>query len=520
MSEEVKDVAENEDDALLSDLENNPAPEEADTPEAPASPQAAAPVAAAPAAQVDVPEEEPVEAAAHAEVAPPVAPAPQKTPQQIGAEKTNDDLQYWQDREKGLIHPKTASELFHEKSTLGKLGTLFGLMISGAGSGLAHQPNALMEMMNKELDRDLEGQKASKENAMNYYRLQQSHDMNQAQIGKVNAETMYQTLLTAGIPADIALKTAQAANVQAEAALAPVKAQHMRAEMGLTGQQTTALGAKNKMLIESVNYFQDILNKLPDGPQKANGQNFINTTFKPAVMGEVQSNNERAGAATVLGEAAKNKETPAVDLPKMNAMIQLGKQFPEHPMAMNGSEASEANKEAAEVMDNRTIAKMYDDSFKKLDQAALAGRLNDQFRKAELSTLGAEIARATAGRFNANEAAAQASGMFPSATDWGGSRNEKYRKAMQYFQGQEAATPTLDRFKLKTPFPDYKYDGGKKKPKETSASAATTATDPKTGQKLILKGGQWVPEKAAANPSPSVGPRASSPPSGAARGLE
>ncbi len=490
------------DDALVKDLEDVPTEEEVSTPEepaaetpdveapvAPAAAQPAAPVVQQPAAPAEIPE---------AEEQPPVVP---KTPQQIGAERTQQDLQFWEDAEKGRVHPKTMADMFHEKGTLGKMGTLFGLMLAGAGSGLAHQPNALLEMMNKELDRDLDAQKHSKENAMNYFRLQQAHDINQAQIAKVQADTMYQTLVAAGIPAEVALKTAQAANLQAEAALAPIKGQHMKAEMGLTGQQTTALGAKNKMLIQSVNYFQDILNKMPDGPQKENGLNFINTTFKPAVLNEVQSNNERAGAATVLGEAAsganaKPKEKPPVDLGRMNAMVQLGKQFPEHPMAMSPGEASEANKEAATVTDNRVIAKMYDDSFKKLDQAALGGKLNKQFRDAELSTLGAEIARATAGRYNQAEAASQANGMFPAATDWGGARKEKYRKAMDYFKGQEAATPTLDRFKLKSPFPEYQF-GGEKAKKETRATAEKRAVNAE-GEEMVFRDGKWSKDSSKA----------------------
>ena len=58
----------------------------------------------------------------------------------------------------GHITPKTYHDLFSknadgsDRGTLSKIGMIFGLMLGGAGSGLTHQPNAALGMMNK-LDR-------------------------------------------------------------------------------------------------------------------------------------------------------------------------------------------------------------------------------------------------------------------------------------------------------------------------------------------------------------------------------
>jgi len=69
-----------------------------------------------------------------------------------------------QDLQNGHIQPKTFATMYKNEGTLSKIGTLFSLLLSGAGSGLAHQPNALLEMMNKEIDRDFEAQKQTKAN--------------------------------------------------------------------------------------------------------------------------------------------------------------------------------------------------------------------------------------------------------------------------------------------------------------------------------------------------------------------
>lgn len=92
-----------------------------------------------------------------------------------------------QDLMNGHIEPLTYQGLFAKKDTPAKIGTLFGLLLSGAGSGLAHQPNMVMDMMNREIQNDLVAQQHSKENSINYLRLAQQHETNKANIGQTNA---------------------------------------------------------------------------------------------------------------------------------------------------------------------------------------------------------------------------------------------------------------------------------------------------------------------------------------------
>lgn len=118
-----------------------------------------------------------------------------------------DEARAWsQDLSDGHIEPETYQSLFDKKDTLGKIGTLFGMMLSGAGSGLAHQPNMLMEMMNKEIDRDLDAQKTSSTNRQNYIKLAQAHDLNKANILATQAGARLTDAQTAQIRQEAGIK--------------------------------------------------------------------------------------------------------------------------------------------------------------------------------------------------------------------------------------------------------------------------------------------------------------------------
>lgn len=110
------------------------------------------------------------------------------TPQEVSQNMKADDMAWAHDLANGHITPKTYSDLFAKKDTLGKIGMVFGMLLSGAGSALAHQPNALMELMNKEIERDLESQKTSKSNALNFIQLNQQHELQKAQISGMKIE--------------------------------------------------------------------------------------------------------------------------------------------------------------------------------------------------------------------------------------------------------------------------------------------------------------------------------------------
>lgn len=100
------------------------------------------------------------------------------------AEQLMSEDKAWQnDLNNGHIEPKTYESMFASKDTLGKIGTIFGLMSSGIGSGLTGKSNMLMDMMDNTIKNDLEAQKASKSNALSFKNLAEQHLMNQANIG-------------------------------------------------------------------------------------------------------------------------------------------------------------------------------------------------------------------------------------------------------------------------------------------------------------------------------------------------
>jgi hypothetical protein len=105
---------------------------------------------------------------------------------------------FTQDLSNGHIEPKTYQQLFNEKSLPGKIGTLFGLMISGAGSGLTHQPNAVMKMMDTEIANDLDAQKQSKTNAQNFLKINNETMMNRAKIQNLGQSTAKEKIETQG----------------------------------------------------------------------------------------------------------------------------------------------------------------------------------------------------------------------------------------------------------------------------------------------------------------------------------
>lgn len=108
--------------------------------------------------------------------------------QQVNNHLMTEDKAVQSDINAGHIQPKTYHDLFAEKGTLGKIGTIFGLMMGGAGSGLTGEPNMLLEMMDKTIQRDLESQKDSANNRMNLLKVNQQALANQANVNLTEAQ--------------------------------------------------------------------------------------------------------------------------------------------------------------------------------------------------------------------------------------------------------------------------------------------------------------------------------------------
>jgi len=168
----------------------------------------------------------------------------------------------------GVIKPQTMQDLYGKKDTLGKIGTLFGLMLSGIGSGLAGQPNAVLEMMKSEIQNDLDAQKESAKNKQNLFRLNFENQLTKANIELAGANT------------ELARKNAEIAATE------------------LT---------KNQLMLGVLNNALGQINKLPNGsPQKQAGLQTL-STMSQAVDQEIQLGNTRASQQMTDEEAMFNK---------------------------------------------------------------------------------------------------------------------------------------------------------------------------------------------------------------------
>ncbi len=406
-----------------------------------------------------------------------VAVQGRRPPPTTAQELDNEDALYAQDLARGHIKPETVQGLFGKQDTMGKVGTLFGLLVGGAGSGLAHQPNVIMSMMQKEIDNDMEAQKASSEGAQNFLRLSHEHERNKADIGKIGADTELTKAQTGAVPSEIALRGAQQHNYEADTKLKSAEA------------------AKSKVQLTIMQSLYDNANKIPPGPGRDNYLNTLNNTVKPAVMSDISQRNQKVAGqlearsairGDLLRDAPQDTSGSGVDFDKLSRLQNLAGTATFAgvpgmiPGAMNEGAVAAANEEAKKVAENRAIMKMYSDAYNRLDQSFAAGTLNQNTRNAEIASLSAQIAQQF-GAPTEREFHRIADGLFPGPTDWGRAREAKFNHGMEQFHANEANTPTLDRFKLKTPFPAYAREKTKGK---NEASKEPKKDEPKEQYKV------------------------------------
>lgn len=118
--------------------------------------------------------------------APEVAPQPE--PVIVPTVKASDIIAEGQnirhDLATGQIKPETFNSMYAKKDTQGKIGTLFGLLVGSMGAGLSKQPGLIIDMMDKEVQRDFDAQKENAKNAQNFVSLQQKQQVTDGQLKK------------------------------------------------------------------------------------------------------------------------------------------------------------------------------------------------------------------------------------------------------------------------------------------------------------------------------------------------
>jgi hypothetical protein len=406
----------------------------------------AAPVQPTPEASAPMPDQSGVSPSNMGQGQPPV---PEKTTAQIAQEMNDHDLALQRDLAMGAIKPKSYADLVGP-GLMGRIGTFFGLLVSGAGAGLTHQPNALLGMMDKEIERDIDRQKTEKTNAQNWYKLHFEHQAQQA-AAMAAAASGYANTTTGDL------------NVLRMKDLNP---------KDLDLSATNA--AKNSIFLLSIQDQQDAINQMPPGPLREARQRVLDQTVKPAALFQIQQNNEttanKLGTAKALRKAAQ-PDPFTIDRSKIEALKTQSRKSGSlnNAQQFDNSDYSQALDDAKHLENNRQAAKIYVDVTKKLVNRPLGGALNQRDYDALTQQAKAKIDTLLGGSSKID-----IENMFPSWKDLGGNigraRQDKFESMMELFKKNEV-TKILDAHPdIKGKFPEFESpfpkEKGKTVPKE------------------------------------------------------
>lgn len=446
--------------------------------------------------------EEPAAQAPAAMKQEPKKPDPLKlAPEQEAAAKTAETLKYAQDLNFNHIQPKTYADLYNNKSTMGKIGTIFGLLVAGAGAGLTHQKNAVIEMMDNQIKNDLEAQKTDQSNKQNWYKISLEHVRNTALNELTNSETLNN------------LDDHQ-------------KKLYINGTLGITKDEATA-NAYHVMAMNQIQEQQLNINRMPPGPTRDNAQAKLNdmaqglqkkiyddylgiATKKQNLMSEVMKNGSGGtkpfNPPPAKGPADPNIYYSAVNDDKLNKAINIGKVAPEAPGAIPPGEVQTIMDEKKKLESHRDVYANAEKAFKILDQIKNSGQVPSagalsgisMLIGASLGSLGGPIGTAAGGGAGKvlGEGAAHgareyyerlrnvvmdsligqldpnkgnderkriAESMMPSWTDDAKSRALAHKELYQQFASSpNEKAPNLDRYGLKTKMPQYEYNPGER----------------------------------------------------------
>jgi hypothetical protein len=308
-----------------------------------------------------------------------------------------------------------------------------------------------MAMMDKQISNDLEAQKATKAGAENFLRLAQAHQLQQAQISQMGKQGQ--------------LTEAETKNQLVEA------------------QQKAFALAQSHMMLSSYHDLVQQTNKMPEGPAKQAQLQRLGLVYQ-ATLGKIANVNDMAaGAAAYYGMAQNGMNggtgsqapTSPVNYGKMNQLERASQM--KLPGAPTEADMGNMTTEAKTVETARSLRDSYNNSFDKLNQMALAGKLSPNQRDAYVTELAAKIGQATGS--TAADAHKEADAMFPQPNDWGNTRNVKRSQGQKFFDNMEAATPTLNRFGLKNP-PKAQQQQSAPPEQRTTKSGRVGLYDPKS----------------------------------------
>lgn len=426
-------------------------------------------------------------------------------------QKIADTLGFAQDMSMGHIQPKTYHDLYNDKSFLGKTGTIMGLLLSGAGSGLTHQPNAVMDMMNKQIENDFQAQKDNQANKRSWYQLTLDHARNEAGNALTNAQTSLEQQKGAA-------------------------QKYINQQTGIdTGDIDT--DGINRATIGVLQNDQNNINLMQPGPLRDQAQAQHDNILVPAMTKSmkqriVQNESRKAFVAANTPQQQKSNPPPskgapesgkkydAYDKNKYAAMVQKGKFAPNAPNAISPQESSAIDDEAKRLETNRDNLADADDVFNKIQALKNGGQVPISGLISGLGTGLAGLAGSVMGPTGAMAAGAAgnlltrgagesvqqyfergrnvlkeafkarvgknmseedkeklANSILPNYADTPETEREAHNQLVEHFASNpDEHAPVMERKGLKYPIPKYAYKPFKAKEEKKSPAPAPTPT--------------------------------------------
>jgi len=340
--------------------------------------------------------------------------------------------------------------------------------MSGAGSGLAHQPDKYMGLINDQLNRDFEAQKQSAANQQNFLKLSQENELRKAQIGQTKAETNQLGALYARNMMDNLVKfqlrkMTGLLTPEAQAKVAPLLGV---AEQNLDNQQnqrtTQTLGQNGIMHLKDKPQASD--SSGVDLSKITHLQNAANLSdMEPDLRGRegVPSQDDMRHIAEETPKIATNRYIAGIYHNNFNNLDTM--------FAGQGGEATDSGLSALAGLAKRisafvppgTPAGNISAVLSKASpgDAAMFAKF-DQYRKSQMADVVARMTNsATGGNSTLEQAHDIAEGLFPNI--WDLSNNEtraaKLKAGDDALESNEAPMLYSKRFGVMTPYPRAKY---------------------------------------------------------------
>lgn len=462
-------------------------------------------VETAPAAEPDAPEPDAGAPAEEEQAQPEPAPAAAEAPE-APADNTivvqgqhpkddNDHDLFEQDLKRGHIKAETYQSLYGQKDTLGKIGTLFGLLVSGMGSGLTGQPNAVLAMMDNQIKNDLESQRLSNDNAQNWLRLSQAHQRQKAEVAQMGATTENMRARTGAIPSEIKRNEAAADLESMNAALIRER-------------------------IATSHYLEHkVIAPMPAGPNKDNATKVFKEQVEPAIKQEnaVDTAKTKAKVAAITALSATSAPAKAkggddfkgVDTVRIQRLRDAGKAAEglggsAPPGTISHDQYPTVIQEAKKYNTDLAVYKTLRASFEKLNQQAIGGAADRSQYNTLMNHAKAQLESAGLSKDSAEELAASS---LPSWKDMFSPEGieTKAQQLHEQYSNKAAGAITLSGLGLLPAFPGppkISKDTEKQKVQKAVGSALGGKKSPGApkegstsmsgGKPIVYRNGKWT----------------------------